>query len=263
MDPELIAIMYALAGGTVCGIKKEDDDEGGGGGDDDKKFSQKELNALLAKERKAIEAKFDAKLKDLDGLSEKAKEADDLKAKLAQLEQEKLEAGKTAEEKARMRAEADQKRAADERAAIAKERDDHKADAEKTRGEFKQHRIRTALTGALLKAKAFPEFVEDAVEALTRGAEIEFDDKSGKITGITYGEARYTDTKSAADAFLKAKPIYQEHPGGGSGNNRPSGGGALGKNWKDMTPDELASAGWNTPPTPARGGGAEPTLDDD
>lgn len=266
MNPELLAIMLALAGGTVCSAKKDDDDTGsGGGGDDDgeKKFSQKDLNALLTKERKSFEAKLDAKLKELEGLTAKAKEADELKAKLEKLEQEKLEAGKSAEEKARMRAEADQKRAAEERATIAKERDEAKSAAERTAGEFKQYRIRTALTDALLKAKAFPEFVDDAVEALTRGAEVEVDEKTGKITGVTYGEARYTDTKSAAEAFLKAKPIYQQHPGGGSGNGRPNGGGPLGKNWKDMTPDEMAAAGWSQPAAPARGGAADPFAGDD
>lgn len=218
----------------------EGDDNPGGGGAA-KAFSQDEVNAIVTKEVKKAQAKF----ADYDAIKAKAAQVDDLTTRMAALEEEKALAGKSAEEKERARAAKESKKLLDDLAAAAKERDDMKAALESERGLHRSTRLRTKLGSALTASDVFPQAASDALDALHRESEAEFDDK-GDLVSLTLNHdgTRYTasDLNKAAESFLKAKPWYAKGAPGGAGIKRPNGaGGAGGDNrpLHELSNDEL------------------------
>lgn len=238
--------------GTICNA--ENDDPGGGGGgtppgdqttlpgtdDPPKTFTQDQLNALLAKERKATEAKFG----DYDKLKEAAGKVEELNKRLEELEEEKTLAGKSAEEK--------------ERARAKKERETLLADKEKAETEkaevearlaaaFEEHRntrARHTLSLALSAAKVYAPAAADALDAMMRDSTLEFDKETGELTQVTLANdgVVYDDMNKAAAAYLASKPHFAAGAIGGTGTRPPNGTRAGDKAIADMTPDERLKA---------------------
>jgi|GEM_PF-4700677 len=206
-------------------VASADGGGGGGGGGDDKTFTQEDVNALLAKERKKLEDKF----KDYDDLKTKAGEVDDLKTRLETLEEEKDLAGKTAEEKERARAEKERtKLLADlEEAKTAREEAEAKL---KSEGEaHRMTKVRTRLGTELTAAGVFPKAAEDALSTMLASSELDFDEETGALKTLTLSHdgTRYTPDEigKACESYLKAKPHFAKAPAGGAGTTPPTGGG--------------------------------------
>lgn len=189
-----------------------------------KTFTQAELDAIvagrLAKERKG----WEARVAELEPLKAQV-------ARIAELEQQLQEhelRGKSAEEKARIAADQAAKRIAEREQQLTKERDEQKARADKAEEDRRADRVRAALTDALVKAKAYPEAIDDAVGAFAAATtDLEFDERA-QLVSLTYGGLLYkrADLAKAAEAFLKTKPYFAAATGGGAGTPRPNGGGA-------------------------------------
>jgi hypothetical protein len=233
-------------------LRAPEDDPGGGGGGGKTTFTQEDVNSFLAKERKKIEAKFGDydELKrtaaQVDELRKKAGQVDELTTRMAALEEEKDLAGKSAEEKERARAEKAQKKILDDLAVAARERDEAKAALEAERGAHRTTRSRTKLGSALAAADVFPQAAEDALNALMRETEIEWDDK-GDFANVTFNGdgTRYApgELSKLAESFLKTKPYYAKGAPSGGGTKRPSGGsggpGADTRKLYELSSDEL------------------------
>ncbi len=232
-------IMGALAGIGLCSAPDPGDPGGGGGGGGggDKTFTQDQVNAIVADSRK----KYEAQINELKPLAEKAKSIDDLQAQITKLTEEKELVGKTEAEKARIEADKAAKRIADERAAAAKERDEEKGKREAAEGRLRNVHVKYALTTALTAAKAFPEALDDAVGAMMASSKVEVDD-DGKVTAVIFGGVTHTDTKAAAEAFLKTKPYFAQGVAGGAGTRNPNGG-IRPADLQSMSSDQLISAG--------------------
>lgn len=195
-------------------------DDGGGGGGDDQRFTQDDVNTMIAKERKSWESKSK---KQLDEATSKAQEqVDEVKAELEELRKKHEEATLDADQREKAALERAQK-------AIEKKLEDQQAkltEAEK-RAQLADQVLATErrarhLGRALTEAKAYPEALGDALSVFQAAAEVELDDK-GDIVSVKYNEGEYTDIKEAAKAFLNDRPHFAQAEGGGAGTRTPTG----------------------------------------
>lgn len=218
-------------------LEGEGGEGGGGGGGGDKPpaktFSQEDVNAMIAKERKALEAKF-ADYEDLKG---KVGEVDELKKQLESIREEAELKGKSEAEKARIQLEKRMQQFEQRVAQAEKERDEAKAAAEtasKARLDvIKRHQVMAALQSHKVSD------LDEATHSFLRHAEIETDD-DGNITGIAVGDGHFDKPEQAAAAFLKLKPTYAPFPGGGSGGVGPNAGGGTPENVQSMSFTQLS-----------------------
>lgn len=219
---------------------------GGGGGEPPKTFTQDEVNAFLAKERKKLETKY----ADFDDVKTKAGKVTELEAQLNELT-EKLEmAGKGEKEREKLLAEKLTAKLEKEKLELAKERDEAKAAAEQSAKALRTTRIQHTLTSALTGAKALPGAIDKATRDFMSEAEIDFDEKTGKITSVTLDGVPYADPAKASEAYLKANPFYASAPAGGGGSRGPNGA-PLARDWRELPTEELADMAWNSAPTGA------------
>ena len=256
MDPKEIQrtlIAYALAGGQLpfermLFDEKGDANGGGGGGSkageggntqqgppaaETPKYTDKQLNDLIAKEKASVERKLKAE-------AEAAAKA--LRDELEAAKNEAALAGKSAEEKAKLIAESDAKKRAAEAERAAKEAADFKSRAEASEAALRDLRISHAASAAFAEAKTVGS-ITSATRLFMLDAKVDLDD-AGKITGITLDGAYHKTMKEAAEAFLKANPNFAPAPAGGSGTAR-SGVATHGRRLEDMTDEEL----WADTPT--------------
>jgi len=241
--------------GTICSA--EGDDPGAGGGDPPggaggqatipgtedppKTFTQEELNAFLAKERKATEAKF----KDYDELKAAADKVAEMNKRLEELEEEKQLAGKSAEEKERARAKKERETLLADKERLAAEKAEADAKLEAAVAEHRMTRARHTLSLALSSAKVYAPAAGDALDAMMRDSELEFgDDGALKRITLNHDGVVYDDMTKAATAYLAAKPHYAAGALGGTGTRPPTGGtGTGGKALKEMTREERLKHG--------------------
>lgn len=229
-----------FSGEPLMLLEGEGGDGGAGGGDGGKPppaktFTQEQLDAIVAKQRRDLEAKFG----DYDQLKEAAGKVSELEKQLESIREEAELKGKSEAEKARIQLEKRMQQVEQRIAQAEKERDEATAKAEaavKARLDVvKRHQ----LVGALQGAKVVPGALDDATDAMLRGAEIETDD-DGNIKGITVAGGHFDKPAEAVAAFLKTKPYYQSHPGGGSGGTNPNGAPGAPANVQEMSFAQLA-----------------------
>lgn len=249
MDPKtLLLIAMGMCGGFIeptrpgiCSAEGDPPAGGGGGGDPPKTFTQAEVDALIAqrigREKKAAEKQI------ADATAAAATKSAELEAKLAELTEQVALAGKSGAEKAAAEKEREARahqtkldNASKEKAAAearAKELEDKLAAATKARH---LDALKTTLQAELLKQKASPSTIADAVDLFLLRGKVEFDE-AGKPTIEGFG-GTYTEPAAAAKAFLAASPAYASHPGGGNGTKH-TGVGLPG----GSTLDALVAAG--------------------
>lgn len=226
MDPKEIQrtlIAFALAGGALPFERmlfgQEGEGAGGGGGEPGKgetpaaetpKYTDKQLNDLIAKNN----AKLEAKLKAEADAAAKA-----LRDELEAAKNEAALAGKSAEEKAKLIAESDAKKRAAEAERTAKELADTKARAEGAEAKLRDYQVTQAATAALVEAKVLSGATIAATKLFKLDAKVDLDEH-GAVTGVTLDGIFHKTMKEAAEAFLKANPHFQSAPAGGSGTPR-------------------------------------------
>lgn len=256
MNPETLLIMGALAGIGLCSAPDPGAGGGGGGGGGNPpepkpvEFTpeqQAKVNAIVAEQRKTIEAKFKP-------LEEKAGKVDELAAQVAKLTEDLAVAGKSEADKVRIQAEQAAKRIRDEQETAAKKYNEEKARADTAEVRLKSYAVRTALGEALVQAKAHGESIGDALSSF-QGAlsdiEVEADEKTGlpRVKSVTISGTKETDLKKAAEEFLKTKPWFAAGVAGGTGARTPNGGQPSVKNLMELPPAEAIRLGMQQDPS--------------
>lgn len=214
---------------------------GGPAGDATPKFDeaqQKHINGLLAKERRAGQAKLDEITK-----SQQARDTEfnELKSKLEALEIEKNETKLTTAEREKAAAER-------ERNAWTKKLGEYDAAkqaadkaAEEARAELRAERVANRVATSLAKLKIVSSAAEDAPQAFARAAKIELD-KDGNISSIEVDGEPFTTLDEATAAWLKKRPHFEAAPAGGAGSRASTGGGSSKPAYLRSTEENLAAA---------------------
>lgn len=257
MDPKEIQrtlIAFALAGGQLPFERllfEEEKGAGGGGGGgsgeggntqqgppaDAPKYSDKQLNDLIAKNN----AKLEAKLKAEHEAAAKA-----LRDELEAANEKAALAGKSAEEKAKLIAESDAKKRAAEAERTAKELSDAKAGRESAEAKLRDYQVTNAASAALLEAKVIATSAPAAVKLFKLDAKVDLDE-NGVVTGVTLDGAFHKTMKEAAEAFLKAHPYFAPAPVGGSGTPRAGSAPGPARKASDLSVDEAWDAAFAKP----------------
>lgn len=251
MDPKEIQrtlIAFALAGGQLPFERilfDEDKGTGGGGGGgggeggntqqgppatDVAKYNDKQVNDLIAKERRALEAKFKA---------EHEASTKSLRDELEAWKNEAALAGKSAEEKAKLIADSEAKKRAAEAERIAKEASEYKTRAERAEAQLRHRVVSSHAQSALVEAKVLPAMAGDALDLFMLKAQVELDDDGASVKSVTLDGAYHKTMKEAAEAFLKARPGFVPAPAGGSGTPRGGVGATYGRPLHEMSTSEL------------------------
>lgn len=217
----------------------EGDGDGDGGGDSSgdppppKTFSQDEVNALLARDKKKLTSQIEA-------LESKASSAEEMRQQIAELNEQIELAGKSAEEQAKAKA----KKAAEKQAAEVDGLRSQLSELEQNlNGERQSHqatRVRNRLATALIEADVYPAAQDKALASMVGDAEAEFDE-DGNLVAITleHDGTRYEDLKAAAVSYLAEHPYFAKAKPGGAGSGRPHGGGRTSAPLADMDPQDL------------------------
>ncbi len=206
-----------------------DANQGGGGSDAPKTFTQDQVNALLAKERRGLQSQVDAMKSQLG-------EFDTIKAELEKAREEKELAGKTAAEKLEHKYQKDlgllQKKIEELSAGIA-ERDSIVKQTEST---LFEERLSGRLSAELGKQKIIPQYLDKAAKlARLELSDVKFED--GKWIA-SYGDHVEKPIADVIAAWAKDNDNFLPAPAGGAGSRAPNGAPA-GKKLSDMSVDEL------------------------
>lgn len=259
MDPKEIQrtlIAFALAGGALPFERILFEEEkgaggggggGGGGGDggnaqqpatEQPKYSDKQVNDLIAKERRSLEAKLKAE-------HEAAAKA--LRDELEAAKNEAALAGKSAEEKAKLIADSEAKKRASEAERIAKEASEYKTRAERAEAQLRHRVVSSHAQSALVEAKVLPAMAGDAHDLFLLKAQVELEDDGATVKSVTLDGAYHKTMKEAAEAFLKARPGFVPAPTGGSGTPRGGSASAPSRKSSDISVGEAWDAALKTP----------------
>lgn len=224
---------------SIAFIEGEGGEGGAGGGDGNagggapKTLTQEQVNGLLAKERKAWEAKL---------ASATGEATSKLQAELDALKAAHEDAGKSAAEKA-------QAAAARERAVIeAKLNDTTRALAEReaviaTRTqELRDTRLDHELNGHLAVRKVLPQAQRAAMLVFKADAKFEYDD-AGTLTAVDVGNKRFDSLALAIDDWMISNgSIYVAATQGGAGSRAGTAGGSTVPLIKRSTEELIADA---------------------
>lgn len=224
----------------------DDDDDANKGKDEEKKFSQADLDRLIAKRFKNSE-------KETSALTKKLEAAEKQNAELAERmsELEAKASGNTGEADAKtlQRLEKQNKQLQDQ----LKTEQEARTAAEKLANDaskgLKQFRVGQLVQNALAENKAHAKGLPVAVKTMLAECSPEFDEETGELT-LTVDGVPFTNTKDAAKRFLESQPYFAEGMGGGSGMVRANGssGRVSSEQLKNMTSDELLVMGLNNKP---------------
>lgn len=206
--------------------------DGGSGGKPDKTFTQAELNALIAKERRASEERLGKQF---------AEERAKTQTELEELRTKFEESGKSAAEKERLaeqraRAAAETKLA--EQAKLLAERDTLLA---RHQQELRDTRLGHELDSLLAAKKVLPEAMRAARLVFLADAKVEYDAEN-KVVGVDVGPKRFASVAEAIDDWMKANgAIYLAAPAGGAGT-RMGNGGPSKPFYQQSTEENIAAA---------------------
>ena len=198
-----------------------------------KMLSQEAVNAILARERKAFDAKLAQSTNDATA---------QLRTELEALRAAQEDAGKSAAEKA-------QAAAARERAVIeAKLNDTTRALAEReaviaTRTqELRDTRLDHELNGHLAVRKVLPQAQRAAMLVFKADAKFEYDD-AGTLTAVDVGNKRFDSLALAIDDWMISNgSIYVAATQGGAGSRAGTAGGSTVPLIKRSTEELIADA---------------------
>lgn len=203
--------------------------DGGGGNPapESKTFTQDAVNALLAKERRA----FEAKLKEH---ATKATDADTLRAELEKLREEKELAGKSELERFERKYQTDV-------AALQRQIAERDTAAKAAAEALHRERVGTRLQAELGRAKVMPAHLDKAVKlASLELADVTIGD-DGRVTA-TFGDLIDKPIADVIAAWVKENDFLLPAPSGGAGTRSPNGLPA-GKKLTQLSNDELIAAG--------------------
>lgn len=205
--------------------------EGGGGNPPAKTFTQEQVNAFLAKEKKAFQSK-------LSEYEERLKGFDEIKSEFEKVKEEKDLAGKSALEKLEHKHAKDlgllQKKIEELSAGIA-ERDGLVKKSEST---LFEERLGRTLGDELGKAKVLSQSIGKAAR-LARMDLQEVKHEDGKWVA-TYGDLIDKPIGEVVAAWAKDNPEFLPAPTGGAGTRSPNGRAAPANLW-DLDANELLS----------------------
>lgn len=192
---------------------------GGGAGtpasDATKTITQEQVNAIIARERKATEDKI-AKAKDAEYAS--------LRAELDALKQQQEEAGKSAAEKAALALEREKNAWAQKTEAEKARAEAALAEAQKASAELRDTRLNYELNAVFAAQKVMPEATRAALLVFRADAEIEHDPQTGKVVAVTVAEKRFGTLTEAVGEWMKTNgEIYRAAPQGGAGTRAGNG----------------------------------------
>lgn len=190
-----------------------------------KTFTQDDLNAILAKERKSAEAKT---VQAIEAARQAAqKEADAKLAEQAARLEELENKGKSAEERERLAAEKAAKAIQAERDSLSAKLAEHEATIKAKDERIAHIRNVNLVTGLYGEAKGLPTMLRHAIPAILADIQFDFDETdkatAARIDGLTKTPAeaiKHWLSKPENDGFLA-------HAGGGSGGNRANGTGGI------------------------------------
>lgn len=220
---------------VLIGLLMDEAGEGnqGGGGSGDappaKTFTQDQVNALLAKERRGLQSQVDAMKAQLGDF-------DAMKSELEKAREEKELAGKTAAEKIEHKYQKDlgllQKKIEELSTSIS-ERD---ALVKQTESTLFEERLGSRLSAELGRQKVIPQYLEKAAKlARLELSDVKFED--GKWIA-SYGDHIDKPIGDAIAAWAKDNENFLPAPAGGAGSRTPNGV-PTGKKLSDLSVDEL------------------------
>jgi seryl-tRNA synthetase len=196
-----------------------------------KNFTQDEVNALLAAERRKHEAKHEAlrqQLADHERVkAELVQAAADLEARAARAE------AATAEQAQRLEAAGVE---------LQNARDAHTQAVESHRAE----RLGRLLGEALVAERALASGLPFATAELQRSVQVEYS-ADGRPVAFQLDGQRHTDARELARAFLTTRDFLLAAKPGGSGTRQPNGVPGP-RDLSKVSPADLASEGWKVPP---------------
>lgn len=238
----VLRLLNGVQASNICSA--EGDNDGGAGGDAPKTFTQDQVNAFLAKERKGWETKSASELEEAKTAA-KAK-SEELSTQLKELKQQLEDKDLNAQQKEQKAIERAQKAMQDKIAELEKQVGDatsaSKAATKKLVDEYKgQH-----LSAGLLGAEVHQPALADALAMFRSIAKVELDD-NGKFVSATLDDATHTNPLDAAKAFLKVRPWFAAAKGG-AGTQSPTNQTNAGvKSFEGLSSQELITEGLKEP----------------
>ncbi len=201
---------------------------------EEKKFTQTEVNALVARARKELGKAFEKEIADRDLIIGQARErVQELEGAVETLTGERDTVRTELEGLGAQYAEVEGKHA-------------------RETAEHRRFRTELSLTQALVAARVLPQATKQAVTFFQQETQCELN-AAGEVVAMTYAGKKYEKLGDAAAAFLKAN----DHLASGG---RPVGGGTRAPNASgagprvdvlSRDPRQLADEGWKQPPSDA------------
>lgn len=231
--------------GLNAGLCFADGGDGGdGGGKPEKTFTQDDFEKTLAK-------RLSGKDKEIESLSKKLTTQEDafeqMKAQLEALEAKASGNGAQANEKEVERLSKLVKRQEDQLKGMETEKNTATELAQRAVNQMTTFRVSSMVRDSLLANKAHADGLPDAVEAMMRSCNPEFDAERNELT-LTVDGVPFTKPEEAAARFLERKPFYAQGIQGGAGGNRSNGSsGPNAEQMKDMSGQDLLLAGMKPP----------------
>jgi hypothetical protein len=196
-----------------------------------KTFTQEQVNALIARERKSLEAKIKADSDTAIG---------ELRSKLEQLELEKADAGKSAAEKEKAAAARQLATYEAKLAELAKAKDEASSLAAQQAQALRDTKVDYALNSLLATHKVLPEATRFALKGFRDDAKIEYDE-TGAIAAVDVLDKRFTKLDDAVAEWMKQHgALFTAAPSGGAGTRASNGLG--GKTLSKQSTEDLIAA---------------------
>lgn len=229
---------YLLFSTMSAILRAPEPGEGGGGGGNtppEKTYTQADLDAAAAAQRRAHERKLEEVQTKLTEQSKQIESFAETQKELQKLR----EANMSAEERAAADRDRVQKESERQLQTLAQERDTHRSEAEKYRSELRETKLQHTMSGILARAKITPTALDDAYATFRRECTFEFDDQTGELKTILHNGAPYTKPDEAVKAWARTKPYFVEAPAHGGGGGFMPGPGT-GKKLSDLSNKEVA-----------------------
>ncbi len=205
----------------------------------EKKFSQDDVNAINARTKREIEAKFEG----FDALKEKADKVDTLTADIQKMKDD-LELRDTNDaEREKILADRAREQSETQVKGLEKQVLDLTALAEKAGATLLSERMHVSVGGSLTKSGVLAKAAPHAQAAFLAETEIKLDDK-GKIDSVSIDGVPQKNLDAATALFLTNNPHFKAAAAGGGGATTPNSGSVTVEQMAEMSSEELATRGW-------------------